>query len=97
MRDLIMTRHRKVAHREQWEVDKDWLMTEEGSAKRGGSFKKYYRKATCAVCGETVSSRQKLQQHMQRFHGAGLPDYGKCFDRKWNKKAPEGYSVPTQV
>ena len=89
-----MTRHRKVVPCQQWELDKNMLMAREGRAKRGDLLKNYYQKATCPVCGETVSSRVHLQLHMQRWHGAGLPDYGKCIDRRWNKKTPEGYSAP---
>ena len=74
-----MTRHRRIAHREQWNLDKDRLMAEEGSVYQGkhrNYFAKFVKKSTCAVCGVTLCSRAQLHLHMKARHGAGLPDYG---------------------
>ena len=74
-----MSAHRRGAHREQWVLDKDRLLAEEGSEYQGKHkdyFMKFYKKATCAVCGVTLCSRTQLNLHMKAKHGAGLPDYG---------------------
>ena len=79
-----MTRHRRIAHREQWNLDKDRLMVEEGSKNVGKSdyLKKFVKKSTCATCGVTLCSRTQLHLHMKARHGAGLPDYGLFRGRK---------------
>ena len=70
-----MIRHRKLAHAEQYKVDRDKLMREEGSAYVGKVHpsKKYYQKAVCTTCGKTLCSRQQLHLHMKALHGTGLP------------------------
>ena len=81
----IMSKHRKKAHSELWMIDRERLMREEGSAWQGGlkdKFKKYYKKATCDICGVTLSSRQQLNCHMKARHGTGLPGYGLMMGRR---------------
>ena len=78
-----MVKHRKIAHREQWNIDKARVMVEEGSYASYSEYleqsdhkrKKWYKKATCTICGRTLCSRQQLQLHMKALHGTGLPDY----------------------
>ena len=70
-----MARHRKIAHREEYNSDRERLMVEEGSLNR--DMKKYNQKATCAICGTTLCSRGQLHLHMKARHGTGLPGYGK--------------------
>lgn len=67
-----MTRHRRVAHREQWNVDKDKLMAEEGSKYAGKEHpwtKHIGEKFKCEVCGVTLSSKQQLKKHLKSRHG----------------------------
>ena len=71
-----MVRHRRIAHSEQYSVDKERLMVEEGSLSIGRDNTKYYQKATCDVCGTTLCSRAQLHLHMKARHGTGLPGYG---------------------
>ena len=77
-----MVQHRKIAHREQWNIDKERLMVEEGGYKDYKDYlgkyqqrKKYIKKATCPTCGTTLCSRQQLHLHMKALHGTGLPGY----------------------
>ena len=67
-----MTKHRRIAHTEQWKIDRQRLMVQEGSRKE---YKKNSQKVTCAICGTTLSSRQQLNLHMKARHGTGLPGY----------------------
>ena len=76
-----MNRHRRKAHPEQWMIDRDRLMREEGSAWQGkpkDKWKEYpsNKKATCDICGVTLCTRQQLNSHMKARHGTGLPGYG---------------------
>ena len=67
-----MTRHRRVAHREQWNLDKDKLMAEEGSKYAGKEHpwtKHIGEKFKCEVCGVTLSSKQQLKKHLKSRHG----------------------------
>ena len=77
-----MTKHRKIAHREQWNIDKERIMVEEGNytdrsdyLKQSQEKKKHIRKSSCAICGRVLCSRQQLHLHMKALHGTGLPDY----------------------
>ena len=79
-----MTKHRKIAHREQWNIDKERIMIAEGSYIDGNDYHKQsqekkkriqrYQKA-CTICGRVLSSRQQLHLHMKALHGTGLPGY----------------------
>ena len=67
-----MTRHRRVAHREQWNRDKDKLMAEEGSKYAGKEHpwtKHIGQKFKCEVCGVMLSSKQQLKKHCKSRHG----------------------------
>ena len=67
-----MTRHRRVAHREQWNRDKDELMAKEGSKYAGKEHpwtKHIGEKFKCEVCGVTLSSKQQLKKHCKSRHG----------------------------
>ena len=48
-----MTAHRRVSHRQQWEVDKERLMAAEGSHYQG-KYKDYFNRGACTydVCTE---------------------------------------------
>ena len=70
-----MTKHRRIAHAEQWKVDKERLMDEEGSIRRKQDYPSQRQKATCDICGTTLCSRQVLNSHMKARHGTGLPGY----------------------
>ena len=77
-----MVRHRKIAHREQWNIDKERIMVEEGSyadpsdyLKKSQAKKKSQQKCPCTECGRVLCSRQQLHLHMKALHGTGLPDY----------------------
>ena len=78
-----MVKHRKIAHREQWNIDKARVMVEEGSYASYSDYleksdykkKKWYKKATCTICGRTLCSRTQLHFHMKALHGIGLPDH----------------------
>ena len=77
-----MTKHRKIAHRVQWNIDKARIMVKEGSyadtrdyLKQSQERKKQVKKSPCATCGRVLSSRQQLHLHMKALHGTGLPDY----------------------
>ena len=74
-----MTKHRKMAHPEEWKIDRERLMTEEGKAGLGKTERKIYpsgMRQTCGICGVTLSNRQMLHSHMKSRHGTGLPGYG---------------------
>ena len=88
-----MVRHRKNAHREQYSVDKERLMREEGSLNIGRDLKKYYKKVTCDICGMTLCHRGQLQLHMKARHGTGIPGYGESRGRKCIRAV----SPPTQI
>lgn len=95
-----MTRHRRIAHREQWNLDKDRLMEEEGSryvGKRRDYNLKFVKKATCAICGVTLCSRTQLHLHMKARHGAGLPDYGLLKGRRARDMPQHGNEVVINV
>ena len=74
-----MTHHRRLAHREQWKADRERLMAQEGSLLSTHPHRKVRtkeeRRATCDVCGTTLSSRAQLHLHMKARHGTGLPGY----------------------
>ena len=79
-----MTKHRKIAHREQWNIDKERIMVEEGSYTDPSHYLKRYqerkkspstKKSPCAICGRVLCSRTQLHLHMKALHGSGLPDY----------------------
>ena len=70
-----MSKHRKIAHHKQWKVDKERLMAQEGSTYNKYKKQRGARKATCAICGTTLCSRQQLNLHMKARHGTGLPGY----------------------
>ena len=77
-----MAKHRKIAHRQQWNIDKERIMVEEGSVVDRSDYlklsqvrKKYQQKSPCAICGRVLCSRQQLHLHMKALHGEGLPDY----------------------
>ena len=72
-----MSKHREKAHPEEWKIDRERLMKEEG--KKGTTEHKIYpsgMKQTCGICGVTLSNRQMLNSHMKSRHGTGLPGYG---------------------
>ena len=75
-----MSMHRKIAHRELWDADKERLMAEEGSMytpeQSREKNKRYNVSVTCDVCGVRLSSRGQLNLHMKARHGTGLPGYG---------------------
>ena len=73
-----MCSHRRIAHAEQYAIDKEKLLKQEGSKYLGIEHpdKKNYRKNTsCGTCGKNLCSRQQLNLHMKALHGAGLPGY----------------------
>ena len=79
---ISMSKHRKIAHKEQWEIDKERILVEEGSyadrseyLKQSQEKKKYLQKSPCAICGRVLSTRQHLHLHMKALHGTGLPGY----------------------
>ena len=81
-----MIAHRKIAHREQWNIDKERIMVEEGSytdvndyLKKAEKKKKSTQKSPCTICGKVLCSRQQLHRHMEVLHGTGLPDYKSKF------------------
>ena len=79
---MNMARHRKIAHREQWNIDRERLMIQEGSIanaselpKKTKEWKKYVQKSPCTICGRVLCSRTQLHMHMKALHGTGLPGY----------------------
>ena len=77
-----MVRHRKIAHKEQWDIDKARVMVEEGSyasysdyLKKKNDRSKFIKKSMCTICGRTLCSRQQLHLHMKALHKTGLPGY----------------------
>ena len=77
-----MVKHRKIAHREQWNKDKERIMVEEGGYSNSNDFlkeaekrKRYVHKSACSICGRVLCSRTQLHLHMKALHGTGLPDY----------------------
>ena len=77
-----MVRHRKIAHKEQWDIDKARVMVEEGSyasysdyLQKANYRNKFIKKSTCTICGRTLCSRQQLHLHMKALHKIGLPGY----------------------
>ena len=92
-----MTRHRKIAHRELYSIDREKLMVEEGSTSIGQDRTKYYQKATCEICSTTLCSRAQLNLHMKAKHGKGLPGYGTLLGRRRLKQGSRAVSPPSQV
>ena len=77
-----MVKHRKIAHREQWNIDKERILVEEGGYANPSDYlrksqerKKFMKKSPCTICGRVLCSRQQLHLHMKALHGAGLPDW----------------------
>ena len=91
-----MTRHRKIAHRELYKIDREKLMREEGSTCIGQDRTKYYQKATCEICGTILCSRAQLNLHMKALHGKGLPGYGTLLGRR-RQQGPRAVSPPPKV
>ena len=91
-----MARHRRVAHREEYNIDRERLMVEEGSMNIGKDTKKYKsnQKATCAICDTTLCSRGQLHLHMKARHGTGLPGYG---TERGRRKREGGCVAPTNI
>ena len=77
-----MSAHRKIAHRGQWDIDKERILVEEGSyadpsdyQKASQQKKKEVQKSPCSICGKVLCSRSQLHLHMKVLHGTGLPGY----------------------
>ena len=86
-----MTLHRRKAHPEEWMRDKDRLLREEKSNwhQRKKIKPPSARRATCDICGQTLSTRSQLSSHMKARHGTGLPGYG------LNRRGPDGHRFNT--